>query len=63
MSEEAMATLVEEDLSMHNKPLSIFAYLFIILLQNVNNQINNIHLPEGHRANTVWSAWDQHFLW
>ena len=43
--------------------LSIFAYLFIILLQNVNNQINNIHLPEGHRVNTVWSAWDQHSLW
>ena len=36
--------------------LSIFACLFIILLQNVNNQINNIQLPEEDTVNTVWSA-------
>ena len=43
--------------------LSIFAYLFIILLQNVNNQISNIHIPEADRVNTAWSALDQHSLW
>ena len=30
-----------------NISFCIFAYLFIILLQNVNKQINNIHLPEA----------------
>ena len=36
--------------------LSICTYLFIISLQNVNNQIDNIHLPEADRVNTAWSA-------